>query len=73
MEFAVGGFVGLLDALDGFDDVEGFDEARVEVSDIADATDEGLHRALRNVRFDIFGAQEGLEVFDLCGVCVFFD
>ena len=59
MELVVGGFVGLLDALDGFDDVERLHEVDVEALDVAHAADEGGVRADGDVRLDAVGAEPG--------------
>ncbi len=65
MEAAVRGLVRFLNPLDGLDDVQCFDQARVPARNIADAANDGLLRTLRHVRRDSLRLQQGKQVVNL--------
>ena len=75
MEFAVGGLVGFLDTLDGFDDIESFDEPRIDVGDITYAPYDRLEMTGRYMRLDIVGLEDFFQRFKLrsAGVVFQFD
>ena len=65
MELAVRGLVRLLNALDRLNNVKRFDEARIEVGDIAHAADDRLKFALPDARLDLVRDEQGLQALDL--------
>ena len=65
MEFAVGGFVRLLNTLNGLDYIESLDKPRIDVGDIAYAPDYRLELTGRYMRLDIIGLQDFFQRFKL--------
>ena len=65
MEFAVGGFVRLLNTLNGLNDIESLNKPRIYVGNIADAPDNRLELTGRYMRLDVVGLENFLQRFKL--------